>query len=113
MTNERTTATYADVDIQAFIEDHPLVDAEGFSPDQDNWTATYDLNAAAADVWEEKAGGRADKFDFAADGGNYTRSQQYEQCMKQARYFRSRRSPSTIELESVPKEDDDLTEDEE
>lgn len=103
--NETTTAIYADADIQAFIEDHALVDADGFSPDQDNWTATYDLNAAAADIWEEKAGRRADNFDFSADGGNYSRSQSYEQAMKQARYFRARRSMKTVTMEPTPKED--------
>jgi hypothetical protein len=105
MVNERDATNYSDETIQTFIEDHPLVDAEGFSPDQDNWTATYDLNASAADIWEEKAALRADDFDFSVDGGNYTRSQAYEQAMKQARYYRSRRSHKTIEMESTPKED--------
>lgn len=105
--NESTTTTYSDADMRAFIEDHPLVDADGFSPDQDSWTATYDLNAAAADIWEEKAGSRADDFDFSADGGNYSRSQSYEQAMKQARYFNSRRSLKTVTMEPTPKEDED------
>lgn len=113
LTNETTTATYDDDAITAFIEAHPLVDSEGFSPDQDNWTATYDLNAAVADIWEEKAAARADKFDFIADGGNYSRSQAFEMAMKQARHFRSRRSIKTIEMEPTPKEDDDITDDDE
>ncbi len=113
MTNERTTANYSDDAIQALIERYPLVDADGYSPEQDNWTATYDLNAAAAAIWEEKAGARADKFDFSADGGTYHRSQSYDACMKQARYYRSKRSPKTIEMESTPKADDPIDEEEE
>jgi len=107
MVNEPTATIYSDAMIRAFIEDHALVDAEGYSPDQDNWTATYDLNAAAADIWEEKSAGRADDFDFNADGGSYTRSQSYEQAMKQARYFRSRRGLKTIGMEPTPKEDEE------
>lgn len=113
MTNERTEKNYSDEDIQAVIEMHPLVDASGFSPDQDNWTATYDLNAAAADIWEEKAGARSENFDYSADGASYSHSQTYEMAMKQARYYRSKRSPATIEMETTPKKDDVVLEDEE
>jgi hypothetical protein len=106
MTSERTTTNYSDADIQAVIESYPLVDSEGYSPDQDSWTPTYDLNSAAADIWEEKAGSSATKFDFSADGASYDRSQIHEMAMKQARYYRSRRSAKAIELESSPKYDD-------
>lgn len=112
MTNEKTTANYQDGDIQAVIEGYPLVDVDGFSPDQDNWTATYDLNAAAADIWEEKAASRAEKFDFTADGATYHHSQPFEACIKQARYYRSRRSFKTVEMEVSPKEDNPIDDDE-
>lgn len=113
MTGEKFNSTFTDAEITTIIQAHPLVDSEGFSPDQDNWTATYDINAAAADIWEEKASGRTKNFDFEADGGSYQRSQSYEMAMKQARYFRSKRAPKTITMESVPKDDDDVTDDEE
>ncbi len=61
-----------------------------------DWTATYDLHAAAADIWEEKAAILSADYDFTADGATLARSQAYEQAMKQARYHRSRRSPKTI-----------------
>ena len=111
MSAERTDKNYSDAEIQAIIEAHPLVDPSGYAPDQSNWTATYDLNAAAADIWEEKAGGRTEEHDFSADGGSYSRSQMYEMAMKQSRHYRSRRSPSTIGLEGTPKDDDVLTDD--
>ena len=68
-----------------------------------DWTPTYDLNAAAADIWVEKAGVFAGDFDFAADGASYTRSQAYEQAMKQARHFSARRSHKTMTMQSSPK----------
>lgn len=124
MTNEPdTSATYADADIQSVIENYPLIDARGEEPftydlstqpptedANEDWIVTYDLNAAAADIWEEKASSLSQDFDFKADGAAYTRSQAYEQTMKQARFFRGKRSPKTITQIPWPREDftDDL-----
>jgi len=114
MTTEPTTETYSDADLASFIEAHPLEDARGEGPlvesetdpgtleENPDWTATYDLNAAAADVWEEKAGILAQDYDYSADGGNYSRSQAYEQAMKQARYFRSKRIWKTVTMRPEP-----------
>jgi hypothetical protein len=96
MTAEKNSDTYSDAEIKVFIEAHPLPDLYGLDPTNDDWMATYDLNAAAADIWEEKAGKVASDFDFDADGGSYSRSQVYEQMMQQARHFRARRSLRTI-----------------
>lgn len=110
MTAEPTTATYSDDALEEYIEAYPTVDENGESPRvastttpgemmvNPDWTATYDLNAAAAAIWTEKAGAASHKFDFAADGGTYTRSQMYQQAMQQARFYLSRRNPKTIIL---------------
>lgn len=100
---EPTTATYGDSDIASYIERYPLIDSDGNLPDESDWTATYDLNAAAADVWEEKASGLVGNYDFQADGGSYQRSQAHAQAMQQARYYRSRRSAKTSTMIPVPK----------
>lgn len=110
MVAEPTYTTYSDATLVAYIERYPHIDQFGESPldpygvANTDWTATYDLAAAAADVWEEKAGAVAGKFDFSANGGQYTQSQQYEQYMKQCRYYRSRRMPSTVMLVKHPQE---------
>ena len=83
----------------------PWIESEsdpGTLEENPDWTATYDLNAAAADLWEEKAANHAANFDFSADGGSYSRSQAYDQHMTQARYFRSRRSVKTITMRPEP-----------
>lgn len=49
----------------------------------------YDMNAAAADVWDLKAAKYADGFDFAADGGDFKLSQKVAQAQKQAASYRS------------------------
>lgn len=108
MVNEPTVATYTDATITTYIETYPLVDENSESPRvpsatipetmmvNPDWMATYDLHAAAADIWEEKAAVVSVDYDFGADGANLSRSQVYEQMMGQARYHRSRRSPKTI-----------------
>lgn len=105
---------YADATIEDYIERYPLVDARGEDPwiesettpgtleANPDWTATYDLNAAAADIWAERASGLAVNYDFTADGGSYTRSQAYQQAMQQSRYYRARRSPKTITQRPEP-----------
>ncbi len=109
MTAETTTATYSDAQIQAFIESHAVVDANGTEPlyyagvgqgmvANPTWMPTYDLNSAAADVWEEKAAVPAEDFDFNADGSQLYRSQVYRHAMQQARYYRSKRVPRTISM---------------
>ena len=108
MTGEAAEEVYTDELLAEYIERYPLVDARGVNPwiestttpgsleINPDWTPTYDLAAAASDVWGEKASVLAGDYDFAADGGSYSRSQAYEQAMKQSRYWRARRSVKTI-----------------
>jgi hypothetical protein len=110
MVAEPTAATYSDAVLTTYIETYPHLDQWGESPldayglANANWTATYDLHAAAADVWEEKAALVVDKFDFAANGGQYTQNQQYISRMSMCRFHRSRRLPSTATLVKSPEE---------
>lgn len=117
--NELTTANYSDDQINDYIEKYPLLDERGELPYEWNptttppskmmngsWVPTYDLHAAAADIWEEKvAAVVGESFDFSADGGNFSRSQSYEQMAKQVRYHRARRSTKTSTMIKFPDED--------
>jgi hypothetical protein len=115
MVNEPTETTYDDDTLEAYIETYPVMDERGEVPytwdtstqpptkeDNDDWFPTYDLHAAAADIWQEKAATVATDFSFSADGGQYNRDQVYQQYMKQAKYHRSRRHPTTIEARMYP-----------
>jgi hypothetical protein len=114
MVAETTTATYMDVDIAAYIERYPLIDENGEEPREPSdstglmianadWTSSFDLNAAARDIWAEKASTLADRNDFSADGGSYSLSQQYQQAMAQARYYGARRRVTSIRLWPSPR----------
>lgn len=118
MTAEPSTDTYSDQLIQAFIERYPHIDEQGELPytlssdtpptqtANTSWIATYDLHAAAADIWEEKAANVAHRVDFSADGGSYSMSKLYEQYMAMARNHRAKRLASTSRLHKTPKEVD-------
>lgn len=116
MIAEATEATYTDDDLDTIIERYPRIDERGEEPydwdtttspptqdDNEDWMPTYDLNLAAADVWEEKAAASAQDYDVSADGATMSRSQVYEQCSRQASRYRSRRSPTTITQRIEPK----------
>ena len=109
--------TYTDSLVTSYIERYPLLDERGEAPytwdtttepptqeDNDDWVATYDLHAAAADILEERAVELAGNFDFTADGATYHRSQAYEALMKQARFHRARRAPGSITMVKWPEE---------
>jgi len=117
MVDEPDDTTYDDDALTDYIERYPLVDELGeeaytwdtstqppTQEENDDWIATYDLNAAAADIWEEKAATVAEDFDFSADGGRYSRSQAYEHYMKMAARYRSKRAMGTISAVKWPKE---------
>jgi len=124
MVNEPTDDTYDDDAISVYIEASASIDERGEIPytwdtstepptkdENEIWIPTYDLHAAAADIWTEKAAVVAVDFDFQADGGNYTRSQVYQAYERQARYHGARRKPGTLTLHMYPKETDVLDSD--
>jgi hypothetical protein len=48
---------------------------------------SYDLNAAAADIWRKKAAHYAPSFDFSTDNHDLSRSQVYDHCVEMAQFF--------------------------
>lgn len=100
---EQTTDTYTDIDLAEYIGRYPLADASGYTPTDTGWTGNWDINLAAADVWEEKAAVVAADFDFSADGGDYKRSQAYAQAKQQARNFRASRQTGSLTMVATPK----------
>lgn len=107
---------YDDDALSDVIEQYSLLDERGEEPytfdtstqpptqkANGDWIATYDLHAAAAEVWEEKAAGIAHLYTFSADGGQYVRSEAHAQYMRQAAYHRARRAPRTHKMVAWPK----------
>lgn len=105
-------AVYSDEDIAAVIEQYPLLDERGVQPyyydtstdpptraDTPGWYSTYDLHAASAHIWEEKAAALAVEIDCQTDGqfGRITKplTQKRDFALVQARYHNGRRSMKT------------------
>lgn len=121
MVAEPSTTTYGDALLTTYIEKYPLMDSQGIDPTyldysstpplpvaEPCWIPTYDLHAAAADVWEEKAAPQATKSDFSSDGGNYSMSQKFEMAMKMVKFHRARRAVRNIDMIKKPLETNGL-----
>ena len=125
MVAEPSITPYTDVLIQAAIERYPVPDENGeepriaaidmtrpvtYTPYMDaldlvtnpDWKETYDMNAAAADIWAEKAGAASVNFNFTTNGQTFDRTQVYEAYMKQSRYYAARRTPVAIKPRPQP-----------
>lgn len=108
---ESTEAIYNDALITKYIEKYPLPDSAGVFPENGDWAGeSYDLNRAAADIWDEKANALTEMIDFQADGGGFTRSQLFEHAAKRARHYRSMRAMGTIHMQQYPSINIDLDE---
>lgn len=105
MIAEPTEDTYSDVLLVNAIERQALRDGRGQNPTlwdttttppsttaNPYWVPTYDLNAAACEIWLEKAAALANRIDLLADGSRYSSSQLYEHAQRQARFYQSRRA---------------------
>jgi len=111
LTDEPLTTTYSDALLTTFIETYPLVDELGTIPytwdistdpptkiETPYWIPTYDLQAAAGDVWSEKAAALAELYTFNADGGSHNLSEKHDHYMEMAATCRSRRSVRQIPM---------------
>lgn len=97
-----SAATVSDGRIQDAIELYPLVDADDNKPADTDWTATYDLNRAAADLWGERAAEHTCAVDNTIDGQRYADSQKFAHAMRMANYYRSLAAAAPVELASYP-----------
>jgi hypothetical protein len=59
---------------------------------------SYDLNAAAADVWRYKAANAAKMYSFSAGGQSFQRREFMANCIEMARYYEGQAKPTLISL---------------
>ena len=120
MIAESDDSIYTDTVLEEYIKSYPLIDVNGEEPtyldygtqpptitDNPDWIPTYDLNAAAAEIWDEKAAGLQSKYDFSADGGSYSVKQAFDNAVKMAAKYRGRSSASSHRVFKSPKEVND------
>lgn len=78
--------------VGALVDQAARPDADGLTPDDEDWTQTYDLNAAVAAVYEVKAALVANKYDTNTDGQSLSRSQLLAHLTMMAKMYRQRTS---------------------
>ena len=103
MVAEPDATTYSTTTLSAIISRYPLRDSNGYNPDDVLWAGVWDLNRAAADIWEEKATAYVADFDFAADGGDYKRSQVQAQMLQMASRYRAKRATTSLTMKATPR----------
>jgi len=59
---------------------------------------SYDLNAAAADVWRVKAANAAKMYSFSTDGQSFQRNQFMANCIQMAQYYEGMAAPTNISI---------------
>lgn len=89
--------TLSDLQIYELLNLARRPDSDGLLPSDENWTGTYDLNAAAAEGWRWKAAKVAGKFGFSSDGQTFNREQIHKACLAMAATY-SKRKVGSIPL---------------
>ncbi len=114
MIAEPTKRHYDDTALDTIIEQHPLHDLNGNHPYTEDssgnlitnpdWTATYDLNAAAADIWLEKSSRATEEnFDHQETSGRSAlwrgKSAVTANAIKMHRLYAARRAAKSIHVQ--------------
>ncbi|HFC08451.1 MAG TPA: hypothetical protein ENJ54_01155 [Chloroflexi bacterium] len=94
-------APWTDDVLTGIIAGYPLRDSSNHEPGDDAWVPTFDLNAAAAEVWEQKAAALTSQYDATVDGTTARRSQKFTHALRMAQYYRARRSARVTAVTTV------------
>jgi len=90
--SQRGTADYSADYIRGVVA--MTADQEGSALYLTGWS--YDLNAAAADCWRERASKVSSYYDVQADGHRLSRSQWFEHCQEAAKMYDARARAVTV-----------------
>lgn len=85
-----------EAELNATLAKAALPDAAGILPLATGWTATYDLNAAAAGAWLIKAGRAAATVEVDPPGSGIVTSKVFDNCRKMARIYAGKRNSSQL-----------------
>lgn len=76
--------------LESIVERAARRDTDGNAPFSDDWTPTYDLNAAVAEALETRAALVLTRFDLTVDGQTLRREQMHKSLMAAAKMYRNR-----------------------
>jgi len=88
-----TVADFNDAAVTLAVEAYPKIDSVGLDPTDEDWTETYDLYRAAADIVDQRSAAVVDQYDQNSDGASLARSQKFSQLTRLASRLRARAAP--------------------
>lgn len=83
-----------DAEVISAIQAHPRVDVDGLQADDPDWSQTWDINAAVADLWATKAGKVAGDFNFSADDARYDKGEVMAKCLAMEAHYAAKAAGS-------------------
>ena len=98
LTAWETEPALTEDEVEELLDAAALEDKAGLAPLHEEWTPTYDLNAAAAAGWLLKAG-RASSTTETEPESFYVTSKIFDNCCRMARIYRAKIS-STLSIAS-------------
>ena len=78
-------------EVEDLLESAGIADADGFGPNDEEWTPTYDLNKAAADAWLIKAARAAATFEVDPPESGIVTSKVFDNCRRMASIYIGKR----------------------
>ena len=87
-------------EVEELLDAAALEDEAGLAPLHEEWTPTYDLNAAAAACWLLKAG-RASSTTETEPESFYVTSKVFDNCCRMAHIYRSK-GRTSVSVASPP-----------
>jgi hypothetical protein len=92
LTAWETEPALTEDDLEAALAGASVADAEGLLPFNEEWTPTYDINAAASAAWLVKAARAAATVDEPTAG--VVTSKVFDNCRAMARIYAAKRGTS-------------------
>ena len=89
LTAWETDPVLTEDEVEELLAEAALEDKDGLAPVPEEWTPTYDLNAAAAAGWLVKAG-RASSTTETEPDSFYVTSKIFDNCCRMARIYRAK-----------------------
>lgn len=86
--------TLADGEIDELLAQSAMADSSGLAPLNEEWTPTYNLNAAAAAGWLIKAGRASELVEVDPPGSGLFSSKVFDNCRAMARIYAAKKRVS-------------------
>lgn len=94
MTSWNVAPTLADAEIDELLIQFGLEDTNGLAPLNEEWTPTYDLNAAAGAGWLIIADRASELVEVDPPGSGIVTSKIFDNCCRMATIYRAKRRTS-------------------